>query len=204
MSDRLLESVPGKLDGELYPEGARADAAATLGEYSRPVAQAASDAAAAGQNKGAAANAPACRSVGDEESNANVVCVRVGECVTVERSRSIERHADVRQALDAASDSKGRSGADTERIDGDPATPPSPAELEHIDVRETVSRLVVVRLELRRRDVGSHEILQRMLEEVQGLGVQPIERDRDELPPGLGVAVRLSNGGRGTDNRNDR
>ncbi len=30
-------------------------------------------------------------------------------------------------------------------------------------------------LELRRGDVGSHEILQRMLEEVQGLGVQPIE-----------------------------
>ena len=34
-----------------------------------------------------------------------------------------------------------------------------------------------------------------MLEEVQGLVVQPIERDADELPARLRVAVRLSKGG---------
>ena len=116
VSDRLVESSPRKLDREFYAEGARAHAAATLGEYPRPVADAAADAATTGQNEGATADAPACRSIGDEESDADVVCVRVGKCVTVEQSWAIERHTDVRQAVDAASDSEGRSNADTERI----------------------------------------------------------------------------------------
>ena len=114
---RLVELVPPELGRDLEADRAGLDAAAAFGEVAAAAAEVARDSANAADDEGVAAEAPARRAIGDEESSAHVVGKCVGERVRVERARAIEDDADVGKILDAAAQAERRADAHAERID---------------------------------------------------------------------------------------
>ena len=174
MIDRVAQVIPRELDRQFDPERSGTEPAAAFGEIAIAVASVGADSSAAAADERLAAQAPPARMIGDEERGADIVGARAGELVILRRARAGERDADVGRSWTPARSASVGPTLTPNGYTRDAGAVATPGEVQHVDQDRSVARLVIVGLELRRRDRAADEILEREAFEVQRLGDEAI------------------------------